>query len=95
LYTHAFLGKHKDDLSIVEMMTGKPDDFLKRMQIGSSLKGEVGEKIDVIITRYPFNIVCKLSSSAGTALLSGGEAKSCRRKTVASCKKNIGTCESR
>jgi hypothetical protein len=75
LYTHAFLGTHKDDLSIVEMMTGKPDDFLKRMQIGSSLKGEVGEKIDVIITRYPFNIVCKLSSSAGTALLSGGEAQ--------------------
>jgi hypothetical protein len=51
LYTHAFLGTHKDDLSIVEMMTGKQDEFLKRMQIGSSLKGEVGEKIDVVITR--------------------------------------------
>lgn len=74
LYMHAFLGTHKDDLSLLEWMTGK-EDFLTRSEIGSTLQGPAGEKMNVEITRYPVSKICKLSSSSGTSLMSGGEGQ--------------------
>ena len=73
LFTHAVLGTHKEDLSLVEWMTEKePGEFMTRSDIGGSLKAEVGQKKAIPIVKYKFSRICKLSSSSGTSLLSGG-----------------------
>lgn len=76
--THAILGSHKDDLSLLTWMTGSTVKWMKRSEFPKMSQRKKTANIPVTIPK--FLRICKLASATQTQFLSGGrgqEARAC------------------
>jgi hypothetical protein len=88
LLLHATFGTHKEDLSLVEFMTGH--QFQTRKQIGDQLQERGASTEAIAVAIIPFKKVGKLANAAQTDLLTGARGQLVRSSTFSvKCKQTV------
>jgi hypothetical protein len=76
----AVFGMHKEDLALLEYMTGRR--FSTRKEMGECFRARASASMTVGVEIIRANIICKLASAAQTQLLKGGSGQISRSATT-------------
>lgn len=88
LLLHATFGTHKEDLSLLEYMTGHK--FQTRKEIGDQLQERGTSPLDVDVSIIPFMKTAKLANAAQSDLLTGARGQNNRMPTFSvKCIQNV------